>query len=151
MAKDAVLNRIVLGTIGRIVRDTDFQSDPVGQGLQVLLEERRLRGVAATAITQDQQLVRMGIRTAALGFPPMGQAITGKFGGVAARAKIDMGFIAVNIVDAMRNHFALCIAGKIMIEHFDGLLRVELSITIEVAQQLFFLVSMLITGCPMFR
>lgn len=54
MAKDAMLNRIVFGTIGRIVSDPNFQPGLVSQRLQVLPEERRLRWVAATAIAQNQ-------------------------------------------------------------------------------------------------
>jgi hypothetical protein len=52
---------------------------------------------------------------------------------------MDMRFVSVNIIDAMRNHFAFGVAGKIMIEHFDGFPRIQLSMPIEIAQQLLFL------------
>lgn len=74
-----------------------------------------------------------------LGFPPMGQAVAGKFSGIAARAKIDMRFIAVKVINTMRNDLAFCVAGEVMIEHFDCFLRVKLSLAIEVTQQLLFL------------
>ncbi len=139
MAKDAVLNRIVLGTIGRIVSDPDFQPGPVRQCLQVLLKERGLRWIAAAAIPHNQQLLRIRVGAPALVFPPPGQAVAGKFRGVAARAQMDMGFIAANIIDAMRNHFALALTGEVMIEHFNGFLRVQLSLPVEIPQQLLFL------------
>ena len=39
----------------------------------------------------------------------------------------------------MRNDLALCVAGEIMIEYFDHFLRVQLSLPIEITQQLLLL------------
>jgi hypothetical protein len=41
MGEDAVLNRIVLGAIRREVGDPNFQLEPIGKRLQVLLKQRR--------------------------------------------------------------------------------------------------------------
>ena len=51
----AVLDRIVFGGIGRIVGDTNFQADAVGEGLEILLEEVLRRTVAAAAATVQQR------------------------------------------------------------------------------------------------
>jgi len=50
-----VLNWIVLGGIGRIVRDSDFNAQGLRQLLQVLFEELGPGAVTPAPITQDQQ------------------------------------------------------------------------------------------------
>lgn len=53
--KQAVLNRIVLGGVGRIVRDPDFDAQGLRQLLQVLFEQIGVGAVPPAPITQHQQ------------------------------------------------------------------------------------------------
>ena len=54
MGKEAMLNRIVLGAVGRIVGDANFDADVIGQCLQVLFEDVVTGAIAAAAITENQ-------------------------------------------------------------------------------------------------
>ena len=54
MGKEAMLNRIVLGAVGRIMGDANFDADVIGQCLQVLFEDVVTGTIAAAAITENQ-------------------------------------------------------------------------------------------------
>ena len=54
MGKQAVLDRVVLGTVWRVVRDADLQPKAIGQVLQCLLEHMAIRRVGAAPIAQHQ-------------------------------------------------------------------------------------------------
>jgi hypothetical protein len=65
-----------------------------------------------------------------------------------ARPEVDIAMIALQIIDAMGNHDALCQTRKVMIKCFPGRLGVECARPLQIANQLFFLVSMLTIGAP---
>ena len=52
MRKEAAFDRIILGTVAGIVSHAKFNTQVVGEQLQVLLEQMLIGRVAATAITQ---------------------------------------------------------------------------------------------------
>ena len=51
MRKQAMFDRIVFGTVRRIMRETNFHPDLIRYALQVLLENVMARAVAATTVT----------------------------------------------------------------------------------------------------
>ena len=55
MRKQAMVNRVVLGGVRRVVSDADFDADLIGQVLQVGLEEIMPSVVATASIAQDQE------------------------------------------------------------------------------------------------
>ena len=54
VGKEAVLNRIVLGAVGRIMGNANFDADVIRQCLQVLFEDVVTGTIAASAITENQ-------------------------------------------------------------------------------------------------
>jgi hypothetical protein len=90
MWKQAMFDRVVLGAIGRVMGDADFNADLVGQGLQVLFEQVMSGIVTATAITLEQDRGGTGEARFPVGVPPMAQAITHKFTGIVAGADLNV-------------------------------------------------------------
>ena len=55
VGKQTTFNRIVFRAIAGVMSHADFKADGVGQRLQVMFENVRVRGVAAAAITQQKE------------------------------------------------------------------------------------------------
>ena len=81
-----MLNWIVLGGIGRIVRDPDFDAQGLRQLLQVLFEEISAGAVTPASITPHQSRIGSGIRGLPIVLPPVQEAVTGKGTGIMTRA-----------------------------------------------------------------
>jgi hypothetical protein len=62
-----MLDGVVLGAIGRIMGHAQFQTQLVGQALQMILEDVTIAGVAATAVAQEQQATCLRIGGSAMG------------------------------------------------------------------------------------
>ncbi len=73
--KQPMLDGVVFGAVRWVMRHADFQPQPIGEFLQGFLEHMVVDGVAATAITEEQQTPGVGIASAAMPFPPMGDAV----------------------------------------------------------------------------
>lgn len=71
--------------------------------------------------------------------PPTFHAVTRELRGVMTRAQIDMGFVQTDVVQAMRYDFAFAIAGKVMIQHGQGLSGVKRAVPVKIAEHLFLL------------
>ena len=138
--------------------DAQFDLQAVRQSLQVFLEQVVRGAVASAAIAQDQQARRGGVSRAAVRLPPQSEAVAAEFARVVAGVQIEVGVLARQIVDAVRNQFAVSRAGEIVVECFDGLLGVGLAGAVKVPQHVgpqgrakssvFFFVSMLMIGWP---
>ena len=141
-----MLNRIVLRTVGRIVRDTHLQPAFRREGCERDFEKRRTRTVTAATIAQHQE--RRGLRTVrtALRLPPLAQTIDGKFCRVVTGPQIDVPLIALEVVNPRRNDDPVSQAGEIMSQSLHRDACLERPGPIEIADQFFFLVSRLITG-----
>ena len=88
MWKEAMLNGVVLGCVGRVVRYPDFQAQPVGQLLETVLEDVTCGGVAATPVTEQQDRRGSGIMPLPNGFPPVGDAVAGETARVVTDAQV---------------------------------------------------------------
>ena len=71
--------------------------------------------------------------------PGKSHAIASEFAGVMADAQIDVPMIALEIVDAVRVDDAAGVAGKVVVQGFDGFLRVGVSFAKKIADQFLFL------------
>ena len=81
MGQEPVFDRIVFGTIGRIVDNPNFNPKLIGQGLQFLLKNIMARTLAAATITEHENGGGGGIVVSAVGGPPMPKTLAGKFAG----------------------------------------------------------------------
>jgi hypothetical protein len=68
-------------------------------------------------------------------FPPLFEAVAAEFAGVVAGVQVEMGVFAGQVVDAVRNPFALSCAAEVLVERFDRLLGLGLAGTVKVPQQ----------------
>lgn len=71
--------------------------------------------------------------------PGEGHAITSEFAGIVADAEVDVPVIALDIVDAMRVDDARGIAGEIVVQGFNGFLRVGAALAKKIADEFFLL------------
>ncbi len=78
MRKETTLNQIVLRTIAGVVSHANFHPNLVGQPLQIMLEDRGVRGVAASAIAQPEDRRCLGITPLADAVPLPAKALTRK-------------------------------------------------------------------------
>ena len=88
-----MLNGIVLGTVWRIVGDSDFQHQPGGESLKCLFEYVMVAGIAASAVAENQQAVRIWILPAAVLVPPVVDTITKQVAGIVAHIQINIPLI----------------------------------------------------------
>src|SRR6266545_369121 len=139
MREQPMLNRVVLGGGRRVVRHPDLNPNPIDQPLQVLLEQVLASTVAATAIAQQQDRGRSGIERSSPTDPPALDAVTGELAGVVTDAQVHVPIIALHIVQPVRDHHTRGGAGEVMIEGREDLLRVEMAVAVEGAQQLLLL------------
>ena len=116
---------IVLGTIRRIVRHTDFQADAVGKPFQMILEHVTIGSVASAAVAQQEHASRLGISGLTIPLPPEAETVTGEPTRVVAESQIQMALIAFDVVETMRIDHTQRGAGKIVVQGFLGLLGVE--------------------------
>ena len=53
-------------------------------------------------------------------FPPQREAVAAEFACVVTGVQVDVGVLGRQVVDAVRNQFALSGTGEIVVECFDG-------------------------------
>ena len=77
-----VFNGVPLASARRVVRDMDYEPRSSGKLLQAVLPELVLGSITGTAITEQQDVCRLGVVLAARRVPPVGERGHGKLGGV---------------------------------------------------------------------
>ena len=91
----------------------------------MILEHVTIGSVAAAAVAQQKHASRVGISGPAMHFPPEAETVAGEPTGVVAESQIQVAQIAFDVVEAVRIDHAERGAGKIVVQSFLGLLRVE--------------------------
>jgi hypothetical protein len=81
----------------------------------------------------------------AIGIPPVGNRVTGQFTSMVGGANLDVAYIIPNIVKSVRNSNSSSKGWPIMVKHLNGFLGVQLSLSLSLPNQFFFLVSILMT------
>src|SRR5580692_2433699 len=97
--------------------DTDFQADPVREGLEILFEKILGGTVATAAVAEQQQRVGLWPGQVPFGSPPLKDAVAGKCTGVVAAAEIDVAPVAFEVMEAVRNDVAVRKRRIIVIEN----------------------------------
>ena len=134
-----MLDWIVLRTIGRKVGYPDFQIEGAGECLQILLKERRARGVATATLTQDESFLSFLVVMTPVQIPPMSHAVAGKFSRIMACSQIDVSLVPTYVVQTMGPPLPVAVAGEIVIQHFDGFPDVKLAVAVKIAEHFFLL------------
>ncbi len=116
-----VFDRIVLGTVRRIVGYTYLQPQPIRQPLQVFFEQVVRCAVAAATVAKDQQPFRLGMRRSTRLLPPQRHTVATQFAGVVARVEVDVRVVVHHVIDSMGNQLPLARGAEIVIESFHRL------------------------------
>jgi hypothetical protein len=88
------------------------------------------------------------IRYLAIGVPPVGNRVTGQFTSMVGGANLDVAHIVPDVVQSVRNSNSSSKGWPIMVKHLNGFLGEQLSLSVSVPNQFFFLVSILMTALP---
>src|SRR4051794_6881917 len=139
MGEEPVLDRVVLRAVRRIVRHPDLEPQPIGQPLQLLLEDVPRGAVAPAAVAEHQQLRRTGIGRPPVALPPRRQAVAGQLAGVVAGVQVDEAPVEPHVVDPVGDHRARTHAAEVVVVDLDGALRLDHPPAVEVADQLLLL------------
>ena len=120
-----MFDRIVLRAVRRIVRHSNRHADRVHEVLQVFFEQMMPAVVAAATIAQQQDRRRARVGTKPVPSPPQLETVARELARVVAEAERDVADIALQIVQAVRNDFALGEAGKVVVENGVGSIGVS--------------------------
>ena len=93
-----MLDRIVFGRVGRIMRDANLEPQFICQSLEVLLEQKVPRIVTAAALTQQQESPTVRIEAAPMLVPPAPQAFDRQFAGIVTGAELNVADVETHIV-----------------------------------------------------
>jgi hypothetical protein len=121
MREHLVFDRVMLGTVRRIVGHTHCQPQPIGEPLEVFLEQILRGAVAATTVPQHEQPCRLRMRRVARLLPPQRDAVTTPFAGVVACVQVAVRVVVHHVIDPVRNQFPLARGTTIVVEGFHGL------------------------------
>ena len=115
-AEQAVFDGVPLRRGGRVMGYGDAQAVAVAEAmLQVELPSARRGTVAAAAVGEDLQGLGLRIVLAALGTPPLLDAVDGERRGVGGSADEDGAGIGARVVDAVGDGEALGIGGEVVV------------------------------------
>lgn len=125
-----MLDRIVLGTIGRVVADAIPDTESIRRFLQVLFEN-----VVPRTVAKHQQTSRLRVIASSLLVEPEFDALAGQLGSVLAAIQMHRCFVFGHVVNAMRDDCSVSRTCKVMVVYDRRLLGVSHAFTIEIAQQ----------------
>ena len=101
LAEHAAFNRVVLGGAGGVVGHGDGEPLSIAQVLLELVFPSATRGgIAATGVSQDQQMPGLWIAQASFLAPPAGNGCDGESGGLVADADEHRSAVGLWIIDA---------------------------------------------------
>jgi len=115
MWKQVVFDGIVLGCVGRIVRDADFDANLIGESLQVLLEDVVTAAVAAPTVAKHQDRGCVRIVETCLVVPPVTDAVTSELTGIVTGTQIDVASVTLHIIDAVGDDDAFCLTVEVVV------------------------------------
>ena len=106
MAKHSMVDGIVFRAIGRKMTNSDRLSKLIGQMLKLFPKQRDSITIAASCVSQQQDWRVGSVVPFADAIPPSSYRIDGLLSGVESLSEIHHGFIALKIINSIRNHFA---------------------------------------------
>ena len=120
-AKQAMLNRIPLGSPGRIVTDRDGKAGAIADlVLDSLLPGAATRAVASAPIGQDQNLVSLWVSLASLRKPPVCDGVGGESGRIVTGPHKNRASVGLLVVNAAGNRQIVGVRAKVVIVDRNG-------------------------------
>ena len=139
LRKQAMLNRIPLGSSGRIMRHSDRQSEFIRHSLQSIFPSPGAIAVGIAAVTFDQQFISVRVVSLPDLHPPASDGGHRKLRRLVRSSDDDEPLVAPHIVNPKGNGHALSMAGKVIGQHFGGLPPPRAASVFEVPNQFAFL------------
>ena len=131
-----MLDGIPLRRPGRVVADSYLQVESVAKILlQLLFPQSIAIAVAAATVSQNKDLLGLGIGMRTDLLPPFADGVDSELRGVAGGSHADKALIAAGIIDAIGNADSLGLGRKIVIEYLDKLLAPTPSVLVETADE----------------
>jgi len=115
MGEEAVFDGVVLGTIGWVMGDADFDPQFIGESLEISLEEMMTGTVTAATVTKHQDGSGIGVFVVAIGIPPVAETIAGEFTGVVADTELDVANVEIQIVEIVGDDDPFRKTGEVMV------------------------------------
>ena len=116
LGEEPVLDRVVLGAVGRVMHDDYLHPDSVGKANEVLLDNAVGAGIGAAAIAEYHQHLGVGIDRAKV-FSPAGlDVVADKLGGVVAGADGEVSSVAGNVVDTVRHDVSVGKSSEVVVK-----------------------------------
>lgn len=131
-----MLDRIPLGSTGRIVSDGDRELEAIGElRLEFCFPSPAPATVATARVGENEQFARMGVLQTSLTLPPMTDSVSREGGCVVRNTDDDRTTVGKRLVDAIRDGDAECVGAKVMIIDEPGLAVPARAGVFEVADQ----------------
>jgi hypothetical protein len=130
------------------VGNPNLNAQFISQLLQILFEQVITGIVTTTTVTQDQNGSGLWIIMPAMVKPPVANTGASEFRRVVTDTDGDVANVSVNIIQSVWDSYSRGQGTKIMVMNSKPLLSIEFARAEEVADHLFFLTSMLMTGLP---
>src|SRR5713101_749261 len=141
LAEQAMLNLVPFTGARWKMAHPDDHSQFIGQLLQRHFPESAPTAIAATAISSDQQFLRLRIQGLPQLLPPPPNRRDRKFGGIVLDAHTHPAEVRREVINAVRNRLAQLLVGKVVAAHESGMaLETPFPpIVFEISDQLFLL------------
>ena len=120
------------------MRNGEGEASAGGQLEEIVFELHAPAGVGPAAVHEQQDAPAFGIVEAPPEVPPPPDALHHEGRGLRAGAHGDETAVVLQIVDAVRDHFAFGEVGEVVVETFEGfaVMGVEFPVPVEAAQEL---------------
>ena len=110
-----MLNGISLGATCRVMSNNDGQAIMIRKVLlELLFPHTRTTSIAASTVSQNQDLLGFGVGRLSLFLPPTGKGRHSKFRCISRRTNVYRPAMAKDIIDAIRNRFPYGILREVM-------------------------------------
>lgn len=116
-----MLDWIVLRAVAGIVGHANLDAQLVDQFLQVGLEDVVRGRVAAARVTEQENGLRIGVALLADALPVPTQTVASEKTGVVAQSKVDVASIPCQVIDAVRDEYAVSPTGEVVVKGFGRL------------------------------
>ena len=131
-----MLNRIPLGSTGRIVSNGDSEVETIGElRLELCFPSPATATVTTTRVRENEQFPRVGMLQTSLTLPPVTDSVSREGGCVMRHTDHDRTTVDERLVDAIRDRDAECVGAKVMIIDEPGLAVPACAGVLKVADQ----------------
>ena len=139
LGEEAVLDRVELGTVWRIVHDKDTHADTAGKVDKVLLDNVMSARVGSAAVAEHREKVGVGVERFQMPVPNPLDVAAHELGGVVVCSNGEVTRVVGDVVDAVGDNRPGGEGREVMVEGLRGRRAVDLPRALEVSNHLLLL------------